>query len=105
MEKINDGGLAFPNHPDMQIDAPGIGMTLRDYLAVNAPPQSAVNTGSAIALVGRNPPEWKPYMQNDKKSEIEYHKQLAKFSIDVDVALRFMWADAMIAARYKENDA
>lgn len=27
---------AFPNHPEMPMDAPGTGMTLRDYFAAKA---------------------------------------------------------------------
>lgn len=36
MEKINDGGPAFPNRPEMTIDSPGCGMTLRDYFAAKS---------------------------------------------------------------------
>jgi len=36
MSMIDNGGPAFPNHPEMPIDAPGEGMTLRDYFAARA---------------------------------------------------------------------
>lgn len=35
-EKINDGGPAFPVHPDVRATEPHAGMTLRDYFAAKA---------------------------------------------------------------------
>lgn len=50
MRTMNNGGVAFPNHPDMPIGAPGEGMALRDYFAAKA------MQGFASTLDGTEPP-------------------------------------------------
>lgn len=49
MSTIDTGGPAFPNHPEMPIDAPGEGMTLRDYFAAHAVQGFLTNGHSATA--------------------------------------------------------
>jgi hypothetical protein len=90
-DKIN-GGPAFPV-PGLQQDEDFNGMTLRDYFAasVAANDLAAVSVREdAEALAGRARPDAYP---NGVDS--------IKFNMEVEAALRMMFADAMLVERAK----
>lgn len=99
--KIGNGGPAFPvrregpNQTSWQEE----GLTLRDYFAVHAPPQRTDFTDyGAAALVGREMPDY-PGDDASEQARADYQIATAQFRIDLDVALRLRWADAMLKAR------
>lgn len=82
MNKINDGGPAFPNVPDgagSRWADWDTGMTLRDYFAAKA---------MLGAITGESPWRGADYKPNNSLSNIEN-----------DARLAYMYADAMLAAR------
>lgn len=109
MTSRSDGGPAFPHAVEKFDNRNGAGwdekhggMTSREYLAAHAPQQVTDMCSEAAAeIVGRPMPEWKPYMESKKELASKYQLDLAKFRIELDVGLRLIWADAMIAARSK----
>ena len=47
---MDAGGPAYPNHPDMPIEALGVGMSLRDYFAAKAMEGFCGNSANKDAL-------------------------------------------------------
>lgn len=87
MSQKDNGGQAIAN------------LTVRDYFAMNAPAQRTDFTEhGAAALVGREMPSG-PGEECDEQARIDYQIAKAQFHIDLDVALRLRWADAMLKAR------
>lgn len=89
--KINDGGPAFPTD---NTSAPYCGMTLRDYFAAKAAiTNEDLSTFVASAVMGEMPPQW--------STENNYEQNLAcvKWWAEAVAKLRFIHADAMLAAR------
>lgn len=72
MNTINDGGPAFPVHPDVSAAEPHAGMTLRDYFAAKA-----------LAAVWRDIPD-----------DAEHAQALRDLGVRA-----YEMADAMLAAR------
>lgn len=93
-DKIREaGGPAFPtlHIPDCSPPA-WSGMTLRDYFAIHAPDNLAAIMVQANReeLAGRNqPPDWERTVDG------------ATFNCQVEAALRYIFADAMLAERAK----
>lgn len=93
MEKINDGGPAFPNVPEGAGSSRAdwdMGMTLRDYFAAKANVDDRLDciTNEGMARIGlpdsgRN---------HDAKFWLERH-------FKAKAILKYMEADAMLAAR------
>lgn len=107
MSENNNGGPAFPIPVVSQNQATGEtsiwqtegGMSLRDYFAVHAPPQRTDFTDyGAASVVGRDMPNY-PGDDASEQARIDYQIETAQFRIDLDVALRLRWADAMLKAR------
>lgn len=96
----NNGGPAFPAS-----SAFFKGMTLRDYFAVKAPLSQECIGSIAYQIVGRKAPEWTEFMETNKDARIAYQWEKLKYEMELDAALRFMWADAMLAAREKGGAA
>ena len=95
MSAINDGGPAFPGIPVLSgmnndIASPGLipGMTLRDYFAIRANTDDMPMQGG-IQLLGRPPPQ----------GGYENPLGVLRWWADYRAALRYMEADAMLAAR------
>jgi len=92
MAKINTGGPAFPNIArDMNEGQPWRwtdGLTLRDYAAIHA-------DGMAADADDRFAGEFNPDPRPDKGNVLAWAKWFAK----ADARLRYIRADAMIAAR------
>lgn len=82
-ERINDGGPAFPR--DHTSDGHN-GVPLRDYFATHIDPEAKFNDVEfAEELLGRKLPE-------------DFAGRL-QFGIDLAAKIRYMMADAMLAAR------
>ncbi|MDN7703298.1 hypothetical protein QZM15_32965 [Burkholderia sp. AU44665] len=90
MEKINDGGPAFPCHtnprPGTINEAPQ-GMTIRDYFAIRAPEP----TSERMAMERRCDHNRNPYN--------EAHKPTIRSDVEIRCDLAYEYADAMIRAR------
>lgn len=87
MQKINDGGPAFPSTRKVgSVELADGGMTLRDYFAAKAP----VDFGMVAALWG------------DDQISLHDDRTRAAF-IAVWAMLRYEWADAMLAASEKNE--
>lgn len=85
MDTINNGGPAFPRN----YEADGHnGMTLRDYFAAQVQIDAELGVKYAETLIGRKMPDYASDIINN-----------AKFWADVHACLRYISADAMIAAR------
>ncbi|AOJ31395.1 hypothetical protein [Burkholderia metallica] len=88
MEKINDGGPAFPG-PDQAEQSADIheGMTLRDYFAIRAPEP----TKERMDCERRYDQNRNPY--NDA------HKPKLRSDVEIRCDLAYEYADAMLRAR------
>lgn len=108
--KMKDGGPAFP-HDNLELGDRHLiaqpGMTLRDYFAQSAPfaeieelQRKHLSRLAQETLVGRAYPS-EPRRESKTSSEdiVKYQLECARFFADVGAALRFMHADAMLAAR------
>lgn len=100
-----DGGPAFPVTADVLCEYDFgkttrlSGMTLRAYFAAHAPAQRTDFTDyGAAAIVGREMPGYPTNAEVSEQTRIDYQIATAQFRIDLDVALRLRWADAMIEA-------
>lgn len=115
MSQKDDGGPAFPTWIEWGTEGgvgflgepcgePGTktfysGMPLRAYFAVHAPVQRTDFTDyGAAAIVGREMPDY-PGDEASEQARADYQIATAQFRIDLDVALRLRWADAMLKAR------
>lgn len=86
-----DGGPAFPHGDVRGVPAEGFGMSLRDYFAIHAPEPSK----EAVSLVMRM-----EQMQNPHNEP--YHNKVQRRSErEIVCALRYEFADAMLAERSK----
>jgi hypothetical protein len=93
------GGSAFPEvisdynddtHQYMNVHSVG-GITVRDYFAANAPELAVIGIKqSGEILAGRKTPE-------DNAGILEE----LKFNAEIEAAIRYIYADAMIAERNK----
>jgi hypothetical protein len=95
-QKPNDGGPAFPSQPHrmMQVNADGSatpldfeGMSLRDWFAAMAP----------------KPSRWRVKLEHDRDRARNPHNDSYKPPIrgdmEIEAALRYEFADAMLRAR------
>lgn len=114
MDAFDDGGAAFPR-PAVFTEVLGLaspeldGMSLRDYFATNLPfdefgqtSYSRLSRDAQELLVGRKYPEEPPKHVSGmygNKSLAEFKLEEARFLCDVNAALRYMAADAMLARR------
>lgn len=94
MEKIDDGGPAFPTHFTLPMgpdNLPGVsvlqGMTLRDYFACHAPEP----TQADISTIWESEKLANPH--NDT------YKPPRRSPREIVAALRYRWADDMLKAR------
>jgi hypothetical protein len=100
---VKDGGQAFPavewidtDRPDVRNPVRHVGMSLRDYFAAHAPAESlaAIRVKSdRERLAGRSEPEG--YEDSHISASIDH----LRFNAEVEAALRYIYADAMIKAR------
>jgi hypothetical protein len=92
-DKINDGGPAFPCETYNGHALPGIGMTLRDWFAGQAPPMPQWFKSHYEYINQRNVTPWQ-CIYNDyvAKSDVSYNLKML-------TAWAYEYADAMIAAR------
>lgn len=102
MTTINDGGPAFPktgrvSSENRRVEDGQVGMTLRDYFAAHASitvdieADGCINDRLAWNLMDRKAPSW----DSDYLAAREYWAE-------AEARLRYMKADAMIAARGAE---
>lgn len=108
MSAIDDGGSAFPHLPyatDSQNWSDGSkGMSLRDYFARNVPQDEVSEMTwkhlSLLAqekLAGMKRPDRNSDLRGDEN--INQQIEMMKFHAKVTAALRYIAADAMLAAR------
>lgn len=69
------------------------GMTLRDYFAVRAP----APTKEAVELIMR--------MEQQANQHNDHYKPARRGILEIECALRYKWADAMIEARTDQASA
>lgn len=104
MNQQENGGPAFPIVSDsgMKMES-AEGMSLRDYFAEHAPISPAVSNGIAKHLVGRARPQYKAYMEDDHEAMMQFELDSLRFSQELDAAIRYMHADAMLAERNNQQ--
>lgn len=73
------------------------GMSLRDYFAAHAPDASRDDFPSDFDT--ENMPRWKPYMRGDRNEEHAFALEVLRWHAKRDAIRRYLWADAMLAAR------
>lgn len=91
MDKINDGGSAFP-YTDKYGDIPMTGMTLRDYFAAHCPDMADEEPKIFADAYDVELPDIKAS-----------HKCWSKFWLTVEVKKRYAYADAMLKARENKS--
>lgn len=108
-EQIPDGGPAFPSpgvvlHDNTQQGAYE-GMTLRDYFATNAPTDEVqeldfrhLSRTAQEAITGLSYPQ-KPMDDRDVDGRVAFQIAEFEFKCQVNAAIRFKLADAMLRAR------
>ena len=112
---INDGGPAFPEsafgpYPNGEINEGRPGMSLRDYFARNTPHDEVCEMNykhlSLLAqerLAGIKRPETDRELRGE--AVVDQQIALMTFHAKVNAALRYISADAMIAARKVSHEA
>lgn len=107
--KQNNGGPDFPNHPEMPVDAPGTGMTLRDYFAATCQEDDRLvkciraMDDQDLEMFARFPgserEEWITETNFHGMSEVEKIATRLGLEAEAIARVRFMQADAMLKAR------
>lgn len=82
--------LAFPVTPDCLLDCRG--MTLRDYFAIHVCTPSQGELDTEMAFRG-----WQEWNKKDSAKEVW------RRTLEVEVYLRYKFADAMLAERNKND--
>ncbi|MGL5130808.1 MAG: hypothetical protein ACRC7D_22345 [Aeromonas popoffii] len=98
------GGPAFPQPctkngyaANSPFEVAGGGMTLRDYFAARAPDAKSGDLPPGFST--DDSPEWKPYMREDKEAQQKFAMRVVVWHAKRDAIRRYIWADAMLAAR------
>ncbi len=87
---INDGGPAFPLHPDIRDDEPHAGMSLRDYVATHCDIGDVDQFSEVVGfgLLGRYPPK----LHDDPLGYLQWWAEYR-------ARRRYIEADALLKAR------
>ncbi len=97
-EQIN-GGAAFPQITELvDIATTSGGMTMREYVALHVTAPDDMSMGYAEALAGRKHPHAATALSAAETREV------VRFWADAEMAWRFIYADAFIAAREASHD-
>ena len=113
MSDINDGGPAFPqpcteggHAANSPYPIAGGGLSVRDWFAAMTPSDRIqfvysdfLSRAANEKLVGRKYPALENHSDATPEQKIAYQIDEAKFRMELDAAIRYMSADAMLAAR------